>query len=125
MIQKIVQGMLTLFILELVVMIWLGSKLGIIITISWLFLSSVIGFLLAREHGYGAIRTVQQQLSAGQPPGHTILKGVLLFLGAALLIFPGFISDIFGILLFIPFTRQFFHKLLYTWLRDRAFRQVH
>ncbi len=125
MIRKLIQVMALFFLVELIVMIWIGGKLGVLNTISLLVLSAVIGLMIARSQGLVAFRTAQQQMALGNPPGHTILNGVLILIGAVLLIFPGFLSDILGILLFVPITRKWFHQLIFIWLRDRVGRRYH
>lgn len=122
MIRKVLFGVLILFLVELTVLIWVGSKLGVITTLALLILSSAIGIMVIRVQGYETIRITRQQLTLGQPPGHAILNGVLLVFASILLIFPGFISDLFGILLFIPITRKVFHYITYIWLRNWAGR---
>jgi UPF0716 protein FxsA len=121
--RKILQVMVVVFLVELVGIIWVGSLIGPLLTILLIVLCGVIGLLLIRKFGYQTFKTAQQQWSAGQPPGHTILKGVLLSLGAVLLVFPGFISDIIAVLLLIPFTRRFIQQMVFVWLRDRAMKR--
>jgi UPF0716 protein FxsA len=121
--RKILQVMVVVFLVEIVGIIWVGSLIGPLLTILLIVLCGVIGLLLIRKFGYQTFKTAQQQWSAGQPPGHTILKGVLLSLGAVLLVFPGFISDIIAVLLLIPFTRRFIQQMVFVWLRDRAMKR--
>jgi UPF0716 protein FxsA len=121
--RKILQVVVVFFLVELVGVIWVGSQIGPLLTILLILLFGIIGLLLIRKFGYQTFKTAQQQWSAGQPPGHTILKGVLLSLGAVLLVFPGFISDIIAVLLLIPFTRRLIQQMVFVWLRDRAMRR--
>lgn len=121
--KKILQAVIVFFLLELVVMIWVGTLIGAWTTVLLILLAATIGLLLIQKFGYKTFKTVQQQWSSGQPPGHTILKGVLLSLGAVLLIFPGFISDIIGILLLIPYTRKIIQQMVFLWLKDKALRR--
>ncbi|MCH5584352.1 FxsA family protein [Shimazuella sp. AN120528] len=121
--KKMLQAVIVFFLLELVVMIWVGTLIGAWKTILLVLLSAVIGLLLIQKFGYKTFQKAQEQWSSGQPPGHTILKGVLQSLGAILFIFPGFISDIIGILLLIPFTRKMIQQMAYLWLKDRAMRR--
>jgi UPF0716 protein FxsA len=121
--KKVLQAVIVFFLLELVVMIWVGTYIGAWTTILLIIFAATTGLLLIQKFGYKTIQKAQQQWSSGQPPGHTILKGVLLSLGAILLIFPGFISDIIGILLLIPFTRKMIQQMFFLWLKDRALRR--
>jgi UPF0716 protein FxsA len=119
------QVVLVFFLLELVVMIWIGTLIGAWTVVLLILLAAGIGFLLIQKFGYQTFRTAQQQWSSGQPPGHTILKGLLSSLGAILLIFPGFISDVVGILLLIPYTRKMIQQMVFLWLKNKALRRFH
>ena len=121
--RKIIQVVVVFFLVELIGIWIVGSQIGVFPTFLLIILAGAIGLLLIQKLGYQTWKTAQQQWSAGQPPGHTILKGLLLSLGAVLLSFPGFISDIISILLFIPFTRKFIQQMVFVWLRNRAMRR--
>lgn len=121
--KKILQVVIVFFLLELVVMIWAGTLIGAWTAVLLIILAAAIGLLLIQKFGYKTFQTAQRQWSSGQPPGHTILKGVLLSLGAILLVFPGFISDIVGILLLIPYTRKMIQQMVFLWLKNKALRR--
>jgi UPF0716 protein FxsA len=121
--RKIIQIGVVFFLVELIGILFVGSQIGAFVTFLLIILTGVIGLLLIQRLGYHTWKTAQQQWSAGQPPGHTILRGLLQSLGAVLLLFPGFISDIVAILLFIPFTRKWIQQMVFVWLRDRAMKR--
>jgi UPF0716 protein FxsA len=121
--KKTLQAFILLLLMELAVMIWIGTWIGAMSTIVLVLLAATIGLLLIRKFGYKTFYAAREEWSSGHPPGHTILKGVLLSLGAILLIFPGFISDIAGIMLLIPFTRRIIQQIIFEWLKNRAIRR--
>lgn len=121
--KKLLQAVIVFFLLELIVMIWVGTLVGAWTTILLVLFGGSVGLLLIQKFGYQTFQIAQQQWSTGQPPGHTILKGVLQSLGAILFVFPGFISDGIGILLLVPFTRKMIQKSVFLWLKDRAMRR--
>jgi UPF0716 protein FxsA len=106
-------------IAELYVIIQVGQAIGALPTIALLILSSVLGTMLLRSQGRLAWRRFRGALSAGRPPTREVVDGALIVTGASLLIVPGFISDVFGLLLLLPPTRVVVRKLLLSGARGR------
>lgn len=121
--RKLLQLLLIWFIFELAVMIWVGTEIGVFATVLSVLLAAAVGLLLIQRFGYQTIFTARKQWSDGQAPGHTILKGVLQSVGALLLLFPGFISDVIALLLFIPATRRWVQQMIFLWMKDKAMRR--
>jgi UPF0716 protein FxsA len=99
-------------LVELYVIIQVGQAIGALPTIALLIAASVIGSLLLRSQGRAAWRRFQAAVQAGRPPAREVLDGVLVIFGGTLLLTPGFVSDILGVLLLIPFTRAVFRRVL-------------
>lgn len=78
-----------------------------------------IGAWLAKNQGLKAFRDAQTQMSYGQLPGDSILDGICILVGGILLLTPGFITDLFGIVLLLPSTRVFFKKGMKNWLEKK------
>lgn len=101
--------LLALFIiiplLELWVIIEAGSRIGVIYTILSLILISVAGAALARQQGYRVIARIQSEIQSGNMPSDSLVDGALILAGAILLLTPGFLTDIAGLLLLLPLTR--------------------
>ena len=95
-------------ILEVVTLIFMSKWIGIWPTLLMLVLTSLLGVVLAKRQGLEAIRLAQVQLQHGQLPSQVLIDGLCILIGAILLIIPGFLTDIVGLLLMIPFTRNFF-----------------
>jgi UPF0716 protein FxsA len=92
-------------IAELYVIIQVGGLIGAGPTIAILILDSLIGAWLWRHQGRAAWRRFNAALQEGRVPAREVLDGTLIIFGGALLITPGFISDVVGILLLLPPTR--------------------
>jgi UPF0716 protein FxsA len=87
---------------ELYVLIQVGHAIGVLDTLALLFLVSVVGAWLAKREGLGVVRRMQAALDAGRVPGAELLDGFLILLAAALMLTPGFLTDIVAILLLLP-----------------------
>jgi UPF0716 protein FxsA len=92
-------------IAELYVIIQVGEAIGVLWTIALLLADSVLGSWLLRSQGRAVWRRFNAALAEGRAPTREVLDGVLVIFGGALLITPGFISDVFGAILLIPPTR--------------------
>jgi UPF0716 protein FxsA len=92
-------------IVELWVILQIGDWLGLWPTVGLLIVDSVLGSMLMRAQGRAAWRRFSEALSAGRPPAREVIDGALIVGGGALLLTPGFLSDIVGLALLLPPTR--------------------
>jgi UPF0716 protein FxsA len=99
-------------IAELALIIQVGEAIGVWWTIALLVGDSVLGSMLMRSQGRAAWRRFNQATSAGRVPAREAIDGVLVIFGGALLLTPGFISDILGLLLLLPPTRAVARRVL-------------
>lgn len=107
-------------VLELWLMITLGSKVGALTVIAWLILMIIVGLNLLRYLGASSmLRTAKNMRMGGAFPAQALAANVFKAVGAVLLIIPGFISDFIALLCFIPLVRQL---LLKYWLAKIATR---
>jgi UPF0716 protein FxsA len=101
--------LILLFILvplvELYVIIQVGQAIGALPTIAILLADSLLGSALMRSQGRAVWRRFNEALSAGRPPAREVLDGGLVILGGAFLLTPGFVTDVFGLILLLPPTR--------------------
>ena len=98
-------------IVELAVIIQVGQAIGVWWTIAILVVDSILGSLLMRSQGRAVWRRFTVALQSGRPPAREVADGVLVIFGGALLLTPGFLSDIFGLLLLLPPTRALVRRL--------------
>ncbi len=99
-------------IAELAVLIQIGQLIGVWWTIALLIADAVLGSLLARSQGRLAWRRFNEALQAGRMPAREVMDGALVLFGGALLLTPGFLSDILGVLLLLPPTRALLRAVL-------------
>lgn len=105
---------------ELYVLIQVGELIGVWPTIGLLILDSVIGTWLMKREGARAWRAMRERLETGTMPGRELADGALVVMGGALMLSPGFVTDVFGILLVLPFTRPLFRRLLMSYAAGRV-----
>lgn len=91
---------------EIAGFVWVGSHIGVLATLGLVVASAVLGAALMRFQGFGVLRSLRLATEEGRTPGRELAHGVMILLAGILLIIPGFVSDIFGLLLFIPFVRE-------------------
>jgi UPF0716 protein FxsA len=108
--------LLILFIVVPIAELWLiieiGGLIGVIPTIVLLLADALLGSLLLRHQGRGAWRRFNQAISERRFPAREVADGLMIAVGGTLLLTPGFITDIFGLLLLIPPTRAIARRLL-------------
>tara|TARA_B100001029_G_C14991203_1_gene412154 strand:- start:314 stop:736 length:423 start_codon:yes stop_codon:yes gene_type:complete len=100
--------------IEIFVMIKIGQNIGALTTVSLIFLTAIVGIYFAKIEGLNTIRSGVYNLYKNKVPVFEIFSGASIALAALLLIFPGFITDTFGFLLLIPFTRKIIIKSFIT-----------
>ncbi|WP_176036520.1 FxsA family protein [Brucella tritici] len=99
--------MLAMPFIEIAGFVIIGSKIGVFATLGLVILSAMLGFFLLRVQGIGLLQRIRTETAAGRVPDREMVHGAMLVLAAILLIVPGFVSSTIGILLFIPFVRDF------------------
>ena len=95
---------------EIFVMIKIGQNIGALATVSLIFLTAIVGIYFAKIEGLNTLRSGVYNLYKNKIPLFEIFSGASIALAALLLILPGFITDTFGFLLLIPFTRKIIIK---------------
>ncbi len=99
-------------IIELFVIIQVGEAIGVLPTIALLVADSILGSMLMRSQGRVAWARFNAALAEGRIPHREVLDGALVIFGGALLLTPGFISDVLGIILLLPPTRALARALV-------------
>ena len=99
--------------------IQVGQAIGVWPTIAILLADSLLGSLLMRSQGRAAWRRFNAALQAGRPPAREVLDGVLVIFGGALLLTPGFLTDVLGLVLLLPPTRAVVRRILVRRFADR------
>jgi UPF0716 protein FxsA len=99
-------------IVELYVIIQVAQVVGVLNTLGLLILDSIIGGWLMKREGLGVLRRLQRKLDAGELPGAELVDGFLILFGGALMLTPGFTTDLLGILLLLPPVRAVIRRIL-------------
>jgi UPF0716 protein FxsA len=108
-------------LVEIYVIIQVGQAIGPWWTIALLIVDSILGSMLMRSQGRLAWRRFQVALAEGRPPAREVIDGALVIFGGALLLTPGFVTDIFGAAFLLPPSRAVIRGLL---VRNFAARMV-
>ena len=99
-------------IIEIYLLIKIGSQIGAITTIMLIFTTAVVGIYYAKYEGLNTLKSGFVQLAKNETPAYEVISGAAIAFAALLLIVPGFVTDIFGFLLIFPITRKFlFEKI--------------
>jgi UPF0716 protein FxsA len=98
--------------IEIYVIVQVGQEIGVLWTVALLVLSGVVGTWLIRHEGARTWQSLREALDSGRMPATEIADGALILVGGTLMVAPGFITDILGILLIFPLTRPIFRSLL-------------
>ena len=93
-------------LLEIYLFIKIGSQIGAFNTVLLILTTAIAGVAYARYEGFNTLKSGMRQLIKNEIPIYEIISGATLAFAAFLLIFPGFATDILGILLVIPITRR-------------------
>ncbi len=108
---------------ELAVLIAVGDWIGLVPTLVLLLVVSLAGAWLAKREGLAAWRRFQAALTEGRMPTVEVADGAMILLAGALLLTPGFLSDVLGILLLLPPTRALASRQLPRLAQRRLLRR--
>lgn len=103
-------------VIELAILIEVGSKIGTFNTIMLIITTGIIGALLAQSQGLAVIRKIQEEISFGRPPANELFDGLFILVGGVLLITPGIVTDIIGFIFLLPASRY----LIKQWLARKV-----
>ena len=98
-------------IAELYVIIQVGEAIGVPLTLAILLADALLGSLLLRHQGRSAWRRFNKALEERRFPGREVADGVAITVGGTLLLTPGFITDVFGVILLVPPTRAIVRRI--------------
>ena len=108
--NSILLSVILIPIIEIYLLIKIGSQIGAITTILLIFTTAIVGIYYAKYEGLNTLRSGFIQLSKNEAPTYEMLSGAAIAFAALLLIIPGFATDIFGFLIIFPITRKFIFR---------------
>ena len=94
-------------VIEIYLLIKIGSQIGAITTIFLIFTTAIIGIYYAKYEGLNTLKAGFSQLNKNQTPTYEVVSGAAIAFAALLLIIPGFVTDTLGFLLIFPVSRKF------------------
>ena len=109
--NSILLAVILIPIIEIYLLIKIGSQIGALTTILLIFFTAIMGIYYAKYEGLNTLKSGFIQLSKNETPAYEVLSGAAIAFAALLLIIPGFATDIIGFLLIFPFSRKFIFNL--------------
>ncbi|MFF2497204.1 FxsA family protein [Peribacillus sp. NPDC058075] len=106
-------------VIEIIVLLLSGNLIGFWPTLFLIVATGLIGAYLAKRQGMETWKKAQEQIRYGMMPGNEIIDGICIFIGAALLLSPGLISDIMGLILVFPPTRNLLKPIVIRFIMNR------
>ena len=117
--NSIFLGIIAIPVIEIYLLIKIGSQIGAITTIFLIFTTAIVGVYYAKYEGLNTLKSGFLQMSKNEPPTYEVISGAAIAFAALLLIIPGFFTDIIGFLLIFPFSRKLiFRKLSKKYKRE-------
>ena len=117
--NSILLSIILIPIMEIYLLIKIGSQIGALITILLIFLTAILGFYYAKYEGLNTLKAGFSQLNKNQTPTYEMLSGAAIAMAAILLIIPGFITDLIGFLLIFPMSRKFIFDIIFKKLKRK------
>ena len=104
--NTILLGIILIPIIEIYLLIKIGSQIGAISTILLIFITAIVGIYYAKYEGLNTLKSGFLQLSKNQSPTYEVISGAAIAFAAIRLIIPGFLTDVIGFLLIFPISRK-------------------
>ena len=107
-------------VIEIYLLIKIGSQRGAITTILLIFTTAIVGIYYAKYEGLNTLKAGFNQLRQNETPTYEMLSGAAIAFAAVLLIIPGFVTDLVGFLLIFPLSRKFMFNSFF-----KKFNHIH
>ncbi len=120
MLYKLVLLFVVTPLVELGILIYLGTLIGVLNTILIVVATGIVGAFLAKNQGLATLSRIRSSIERGILPAEELLHGVLILIAGFLLLTPGLITDLAGFMMLIPRTR----KAVANWLRRLIQRKI-
>lgn len=109
-------------LVELAILVYLGTIIGALYTVLIVVVTGIVGAVLARNQGLATLSRIRNSLEQGIIPSNELFAGALILAGGLLLLTPGIITDIIGFAVLIPQTRRIIGKCLRSLIKRRIQR---
>jgi len=95
-------------LLEIYILVSVGESIGGVSTILLVVVTALIGSTLLKQQGWSTMAKAQNAMANGQAPAFEMMEGVVILISGVLLLTPGFLTDILGLLGLMPWSRAYF-----------------
>ncbi|SHI18501.1 FxsA family protein [Sporanaerobacter acetigenes] len=119
---KILTFIIAMPIIDLYILIKASQNMGFWTTVMLIIATGIAGYYLARSEGKVVISSINRELSQGRIPGDDLLTGLSIIIGGIFLIVPGIVTDIIGITMILPGTREIYKNYIKKRLEDKIRR---
>jgi UPF0716 protein FxsA len=102
----------TIPLVELALLVWVGGRIGFWPTMALVIITGVLGATLARRAGGQVLLRIRTELAAGRMPVDSMVDGLLVLVGGIVLLTPGILTDVFGFAMLVPGTRRLFRGVV-------------
>jgi len=107
---------------ELIILVGIGQLIGFWPTVALIVLTGTLGAILAKIAGLSIVSQIIGDLKSGVLPGRKMVDGLLILIAGTMLITPGILTDIVGLLILFPVTRIFFREKAIKWLKKKLLK---
>ncbi|WP_416198424.1 MAG: FxsA cytoplasmic membrane protein [Sporanaerobacter sp.] len=109
---KILTFIIAMPIIDLYILVKASKSMGFWTTVMLIIVTGIAGYYLARSEGKVVISSINRELSRGRIPSDDLLTGVSILIGGIFLVVPGILTDIIGITMILPGTRDLYKKYI-------------
>jgi len=106
-------------VIELALLIRVGSIIGTLNTVLIVILTAIVGAYMVKLEGLGVMYRIHENMQAGIFPAEELINGVMILMAGALLLTPGFFTDVIGFLMVFPLSRNFIKKIARRYIEKR------
>ena len=106
-------------LIELGILIEIGSHIGVLNTITLVILTAVVGAYMVRQEGLGVLYRIQKYMNEGQFPADELINGAMILVAGALFLTPGVFKDIKSFIMVLPTKRNFFRKFIKRYFKKK------
>ena len=106
-------------VIEIFLLIKIGSQIGAITTILLIFTTAIVGVYYAKYEGLNTLKSGFEQIRKNKAPTYEMLSGAAIAFAALLLIIPGFATDIIGFLMIFPVSRKFLLEKIFIKFKNK------
>jgi UPF0716 protein FxsA len=106
-------------VIEIFLLIKIGSQIGAITTILLIFTTAIVGVYYAKYEGLNTLKSGFEQISKNKVPTYEMITGAAIAFAALLLIIPGFTTDVIGFLIIFPISRNFLLEKFFSKFKNK------